>query len=76
MQSDFVIYQPVITAFNEGAARPAWEFRPARGITLRGIQMLYLTVRVRDDVERCEASVTLTADVVQRGILWNRGAVD
>jgi hypothetical protein len=29
-QSDFIIYQSVIAAFNQGTAEPAWEFRPAR----------------------------------------------
>jgi hypothetical protein len=75
-QADFIVYQPLITAFNQGTDHPAWEFRPTRGVTLRGIQVLYLTVRVPDDVDRCTARVSLVVDVVQRGILWNLGATN
>ena len=42
---EYIIYQPVIEAFNLGRNDPAWEFRPAKGRSLSGIQILHLVIR-------------------------------
>lgn len=71
---DLVVYQPLLVAFNLGRSDPAWEFHPGQGRALRGIQMLHMIVQV-PKAEKCDYSVSLRADVVEKGILWNTRAV-
>jgi hypothetical protein len=42
---EYITYQPVIEAFNLGTKTPVWEFRPTRGRSLSGIQILHLVIR-------------------------------
>jgi hypothetical protein len=70
---EYIVYQPLIESFNLGRHDPAWEFRPTKGRTLSGNQLLHLVVRQpRRTTSQC--SVTVNGDAEdRRGIfsfLW------
>lgn len=64
---ELVTYLPTLEAFGLGSDRPAWEFRPAPGLELRGVQLLHLVVR-RARGARARASMTLNVEVRERGL--------
>ncbi len=67
---EFVVYQPQITAFGLGDARPAWEFRPTSGEKLSGVQLLHLTVQVAKKTS-CRVVVRMHGDVRRSSWLLN-----
>ncbi len=68
--TEFVIYQPVVEAFNLNQENPGWELRSDEGRKLSGIQLLHMVVRLRKQ-STATARVSLRADISRRGFLWN-----
>jgi hypothetical protein len=66
--NEYVEYQPVLEAYNLGRADPAWEFRPADGRAVRGVQLLHLCVR-QDKTATVEGAVSLSADLQRRNVI-------
>lgn len=70
---EYIVYQPQIESFNLGRHDPAWEFRPTKGRSLSGNQLLHLVIRQpRRTVSHCTVSISGDAED-RRGIfsfLW------
>lgn len=67
---EYVIYQPVVEAFNLSQPNPGWELRSAEGRKLSGIQILHMVVRLPKKTAAI-AHVSLRADISRRGFLWS-----
>lgn len=71
--AEYVVYQPVIEAFNLQRADPAWELRAAPGKQLSGVQLFHMVVQ-SPKVGKSQARVTLRADIMRHGFLLNYSA--
>jgi len=68
--AEYVVYQPVLEAFNLMRADPAWELRAAPGKQLSGVQLFHIVVQA-PKVGECRARVTLRADIMREGFLFS-----
>lgn len=60
---EYIVYQPVIEAFNLGRPDPAWEFRPTKSRPLSGSQVLHLIIRQpRRTASQCQVTITGDAE--------------
>jgi hypothetical protein len=73
--AEYVVYQPSLIAYGLGQSNPSWEFRPIRGLELRGIQLLHLLARVQKGAA-LTGTISIRADIVMRRLLFNVIAVD
>ena len=71
--AEYVVYQPVVEAFNLQRADPAWELRAAHGKELSGVQLFHMVVQA-PKMGKCQARVTLRADIVRQGFLLTYSA--
>jgi len=67
--AEYVVYQPVIEAFNLQRADPAWELRATTGKQLSGIQLFHMVVQASKSAQ-CHASVSVRADIRRQGFLF------
>jgi hypothetical protein len=67
--AEYVVYQPVIEAFNLQRADPAWELRAAPGKQLSGIQLFHMVIRAPKGAQ-CHALVGIRADIIRQGFLF------
>jgi len=67
--SEFVVYQPVVEAFNLQRADPAWELRAAPGKQLSGVQLFHLVVQAPKSGQS-QARVTMRAEIMRQGFLF------
>lgn len=68
--SEYVVYQPVIEAFNIQRADPAWELRAVPGKQLSGIQCFHMVIQAAKS-EKCHAKVSVRAEIMRRGFIFN-----
>jgi hypothetical protein len=68
--AEYVVYQPVIEAFNVQRADPAWELRAAPGKQLSGIQCFHMVIQAAKS-EQCHAKVSVRAEIMRRGFIFN-----
>jgi hypothetical protein len=67
---EYVVYQPVIEAFNLQRSDPGWELHAQTGKQLSGIQLFHMVVQA-PKARECRARVSLRADIMGHGFLWN-----
>jgi hypothetical protein len=68
--AEYVIYQPVVEAFNLMRGDPGWELRPTAGRHLSGVQLFHMVVQVPKLAE-CRGRVSLRADIKRQGFIFN-----
>jgi hypothetical protein len=68
--AEYVLYQPVIEAFNVQRADPAWELRAAAGKQVSGIQLFHMVIKA-PKLEECRALVSIRAEIMRRGFLFS-----
>lgn len=68
--AEYVVYQPVIEAFNVQRADPAWELRAAAGKQLSGIQLFHMVIQA-SKLAQCHAFVSIRAEIMRQGFLFS-----
>jgi len=68
--AEYVVYQPVVEAFNLQRTDPAWELRAAPGKQLSGVQLFHMVVQAPKG-RQCQARVTLRAEIMRHGFLFS-----
>jgi hypothetical protein len=68
--AEYVVYQPVVEAFNIQRADPAWELRAAPGKQLSGVQLFHMVVQAPKGAD-CHAQVSLRAEIMRQGFLFS-----
>ena len=68
--AEYVVYQPVIEAFNLQRSDPAWELRAVAGKQLSGIQLFHMVIQAPKRAQ-CRALVTMRAEIMRQGFLFS-----
>jgi hypothetical protein len=72
---EYTVRTPRIMGFGIGLSEFAWEFKPAQGHPLSGVQMLHFVVKSSLG-SSTNGYVRIRADLVAHGMLWNTQAIN